>query len=82
MVLTATLALCVALPAVASAHVTWASNYIPVAKSTPMEWNGKLKIANSYTKESLECADKAEGVVGANGVGEVTETNDVELRRH
>ena len=71
MALTVTLALCVAIPAVASAHVTWATNYIPVAKSTPMEWNGKLKIASTIPY-SLECTDKAEGVIGANGVGEVT----------
>ncbi len=64
-------ALSLAVPALAGAHVTWATNYIPVSKSTAMEWTGKLKFSVSKTYY-LECADTVQGSVGANGAGEIT----------
>ncbi len=68
----AVLALSAIVPALASAQVTWATNYIPVTKSTAMEWSGKLKISYAAASSALECTEKAEGVMGADGTGEIT----------
>jgi hypothetical protein len=70
-VMVGALALCALAPTVAGAQVTWATNYIPVTKSTAMEWNGALKV-KSTLPQTVECTDKAEGSIGANGTGEVT----------
>ena len=72
LVVVVALALSAIVPALASARVTWATNYVPVSKSTASEWSGKLAISNSNAKYTVECTEKAEGTVGANGTGEIT----------
>lgn len=74
LVVVAAMVLSAIVPALAGAHITWATNYIPVSKSTAMEWTGKLRVSNPSPEDnsSLECSDTAQGSIGANGAGEIT----------
>jgi hypothetical protein len=69
------LALCGAAPAIASAHVGWQLNALPVTGSVATTWKGNLKISDSKTvigTAAVECETTAEGTAGVVSVGKVT----------
>ncbi len=69
------LALCVAVPAIASASVAWRLNGQPVSEAGAIEWSGNLKVTDSGAPgggQSVECTDKVEGTASTLGAGEVT----------
>jgi hypothetical protein len=68
------LALCIAVPAVASARVAWHANYQPVTSAVATEWSGKIKLTSTGVPRGsgVECTDTVTGTATSGGAGEVT----------
>jgi hypothetical protein len=72
-VLVGALALWVAVPAIASAApATWKLNGSSISESVATSWSGKVKLVDNGATQGVECAETAEGSVGASGTGEVS----------
>jgi hypothetical protein len=77
MLILGALALCTAVPAMASAASPgWVLNELPLTESSTTAWAGKLKVTDSNVpligSESLECETTAAGTAGVPNVGKVT----------
>ena len=78
MLILGALALCTAVPAMASATTQpgWELNELPLTESIATQWKGTVKLADPKTpivgEESVECESTAEGTASIVGGGKVT----------